>query len=83
MKTRAAVAWEAGKPLQIEMIELDGPEEGEVLLRDVCSVALLSAAAKAARSCLAWLISIWKARSKMTISSRTQCLLKTSTRLST
>jgi len=37
MKTRAAVAWEAGKPLQIEIIELDGPEEGEVLLRNVAS----------------------------------------------
>ena len=24
MKTRAAVAWEAGKPLEIEMIDLDG-----------------------------------------------------------
>ena len=33
MKTRAAVAWEAGKPLEIEMIDLDGPKAGEVLLR--------------------------------------------------
>lgn len=33
MKTRAAVAWEAGKPLQIEDLELDGPKEGEVLVR--------------------------------------------------
>jgi S-(hydroxymethyl)glutathione dehydrogenase/alcohol dehydrogenase len=37
MKTRAAVAWEAGKPLEIEEIELDGPKEGEVLLRNVAT----------------------------------------------
>ena len=37
MKTRAAVAWEAGKPLEIEEIDLDGPKEGEVLLRNVAS----------------------------------------------
>ena len=32
MKTRAAVAWEAGKPLTIETIELEGPKAGEVLV---------------------------------------------------
>ena len=32
MKTRAAVAFEAGKPLQIEMVDLEGPKEGEVLV---------------------------------------------------
>ena len=37
MKTRAAVAWEAGKPLEIEMIDLDGPQAGEVLLRNVAT----------------------------------------------
>ena len=37
MKTRAAVAWEAGKPLEIEEIDLDGPKAGEVLLRIVAS----------------------------------------------
>ena len=37
MKTRAAVAWEAGKPLEIETIEIDGPKEGEVLLRNIAS----------------------------------------------
>jgi S-(hydroxymethyl)glutathione dehydrogenase/alcohol dehydrogenase len=37
MKTRAAVAWEAGKPLEIEEIELDGPRQGEVLVRNVAS----------------------------------------------
>ncbi len=37
MKTRAAVAWEAGKPLEIEEIDLDGPKDGEVLLRNVAT----------------------------------------------
>ncbi|EBA07958.1 S-(hydroxymethyl)glutathione dehydrogenase/class III alcohol dehydrogenase [Sagittula stellata] len=35
MKTRAAVAWEANRPLEIEEIDLDGPKEGEVLIRIV------------------------------------------------
>src|SRR5580658_893608 len=33
MKSRAAVAWEAGKPLSIEEIEVEGPRAGEVLVR--------------------------------------------------
>src|SRR3990172_5480481 len=33
MKVRAAVAWEAAKPLAIEEIELEGPRRGEVLVR--------------------------------------------------
>jgi S-(hydroxymethyl)glutathione dehydrogenase/alcohol dehydrogenase len=37
MKTRAAIAWEAGKPLEIETIDLDGPKAGEVLVRNVAS----------------------------------------------
>jgi len=37
MKTRAAVAWEAGKPLSIEEIDLEGPREGEVLVRIVAT----------------------------------------------
>ncbi len=37
MKTRAAVAWEAGKPLEIEMLDLEGPKPGEVLLRNVAT----------------------------------------------
>ena len=37
MKTRAAVAWEAGKPLEIEDIDIDGPQEGEVMLRIVAT----------------------------------------------
>jgi S-(hydroxymethyl)glutathione dehydrogenase / alcohol dehydrogenase len=32
MKVRAAVAFEAGKPLQIETVDLDGPKAGEVLV---------------------------------------------------
>src|SRR5581483_11546609 len=31
MKTRAAVAFEAGKPLQIEDVDLEGPKAGEVI----------------------------------------------------
>jgi S-(hydroxymethyl)glutathione dehydrogenase/alcohol dehydrogenase len=37
MKTRAAVAWEAGKPLSIEEIDLSGPKKGEVLVRMVAT----------------------------------------------
>src|SRR5574341_1441479 len=32
MEVRAAVAFEPGKPLQIETVRLDGPKEGEVLV---------------------------------------------------
>jgi len=32
MKTRAAIAFEAGRPLEIETVELDGPRAGEVLV---------------------------------------------------
>ena len=32
MDVRAAVAWEAGKPLSIETVELEGPKAGEVLI---------------------------------------------------
>jgi S-(hydroxymethyl)glutathione dehydrogenase / alcohol dehydrogenase len=32
MKTKAAVAWQAGQPLTIENIDLDGPKSGEVLV---------------------------------------------------
>src|SRR5512141_1442101 len=32
MKTRAAVCYEAGKPLVIETVDLDGPQAGEVLI---------------------------------------------------
>jgi len=33
MKSRAAVAWEAGKPLTIEEIDVEGPRAGEVLVQ--------------------------------------------------
>ena len=32
MKTRAAVAWQAGQPLTIEDVDLEGPRDGEVLV---------------------------------------------------
>ncbi len=37
MKSRAAVAREAGKPLEIEEVEVDGPRAGEVLVRVVAT----------------------------------------------
>jgi S-(hydroxymethyl)glutathione dehydrogenase/alcohol dehydrogenase len=37
MKARAAVAWEPNKPLSIEMIDVEGPKQGEVLLKVVAS----------------------------------------------
>lgn len=37
MKTRAAVAWEPNKPLEIEEIDLEGPKQGEVLIRNVAT----------------------------------------------
>ncbi len=33
MKTKAAVVYEAGKPIEIEELELDGPKDGEVLIK--------------------------------------------------
>jgi len=33
MKTKAAVVIEPGKPIEIEELELDGPGDGEVLIR--------------------------------------------------
>jgi Zn-dependent alcohol dehydrogenase len=32
MKTRAAIAWGAGKPLTVETVDVDGPHAGEVLV---------------------------------------------------
>ncbi|HSO83466.1 S-(hydroxymethyl)glutathione dehydrogenase/class III alcohol dehydrogenase [Thiocapsa sp.] len=37
MKARAAVAWEPAKPLSIEEIDVEGPKEGEVLLKVIAS----------------------------------------------
>jgi S-(hydroxymethyl)glutathione dehydrogenase/alcohol dehydrogenase len=37
MKSRAAVAWEADKPLTIEEVDVAGPKKGEVLVRIVAT----------------------------------------------
>lgn len=37
MKTTAAIAWEAKVPLEIEEVDLQGPKEGEVLVRMVAT----------------------------------------------
>ena len=37
MKARAAVAWQADKPLTIEEIEVSGPKAGEVLVQMVAT----------------------------------------------
>ena len=37
MQTKAALAWEAGKPLEIEIIDVAGPKQGEVLVRIVAT----------------------------------------------
>jgi S-(hydroxymethyl)glutathione dehydrogenase/alcohol dehydrogenase len=37
MKSRAAVAWEAGKPLSIEEVDVAAPRAGEVLIRVVAT----------------------------------------------
>ena len=37
MKSKAAVAWEAGKPLEIEEVEVAAPGKGEVLVRMVAT----------------------------------------------
>ncbi len=37
MKARAAVAWAAGKPLEIELVDVMGPKRGEVLLHVVAT----------------------------------------------
>ena len=33
MKTCAAIAWEAGKPLAVEEVDIEGPKKGEVLVQ--------------------------------------------------
>ncbi|MFQ5699724.1 MAG: S-(hydroxymethyl)glutathione dehydrogenase/class III alcohol dehydrogenase [Myxococcota bacterium] len=37
MRMRAAVAWEAGRPLEIESVEVAAPRAGEVLIRGVAT----------------------------------------------
>jgi S-(hydroxymethyl)glutathione dehydrogenase/alcohol dehydrogenase len=32
MDTQATIAYEAGKPLEVETVQLDGPKEGKVLV---------------------------------------------------
>jgi len=35
MKTQAAIAWEPNRPLEIDLVDLEGPKDGEVLVRIV------------------------------------------------
>lgn len=37
MKTRAAVAWEAGRALSVEKVDLAGPKAGEILVRIIAT----------------------------------------------
>lgn len=37
MKSRAAIAWEANQPLELEEVEVAGPKKGEVLVRIVAT----------------------------------------------
>ncbi|MBL4824630.1 MAG: S-(hydroxymethyl)glutathione dehydrogenase/class III alcohol dehydrogenase [SAR324 cluster bacterium] len=37
MKSRAAIAWESGKPLDVDTVDLEGPKAGEVLIRNVAT----------------------------------------------
>jgi S-(hydroxymethyl)glutathione dehydrogenase/alcohol dehydrogenase len=37
MKTRAAVAWEAGQPLTVQEVDVEGPKAGEALVRIVAT----------------------------------------------
>ena len=37
MKSRAAIAWESGRPLEVDLVDLDGPKAGEVLIRNVAT----------------------------------------------
>ncbi|MEE8527894.1 MAG: S-(hydroxymethyl)glutathione dehydrogenase/class III alcohol dehydrogenase [Gammaproteobacteria bacterium] len=37
MKSRAAIAWEAAKPMEIETVEVAAPKDGEVLVRNIAT----------------------------------------------
>jgi len=37
MKSRAAIAWESGRPLEVDLVDLKGPKAGEVLIRNVAT----------------------------------------------
>ena len=58
MKTRAAVAWEAGKPLEVMEIDLEGPKEGEVLIRNVatgvCHTDAFTLSGESKKSLILW-----------------------------
>ena len=37
MNSRAAIAWESGRPLEVDLVDLEGPKAGEVLIRNVAT----------------------------------------------
>ena len=37
MKSRAAIAWESERPLEVDLVDLEGPKAGEVLIRNVAT----------------------------------------------
>ena len=37
MKSRAAIAWESGQPLEVDLVDLEAPKNGEVLIRNVAT----------------------------------------------
>ena len=55
MKVRAAVAHEASKPLEIEEVDLDGPKQGECLVRlaatGVCHTDAYTLSGKIPKAC--------------------------------
>jgi S-(hydroxymethyl)glutathione dehydrogenase/alcohol dehydrogenase len=55
MRTRAAVAFEAGKPLEVVDVELEGPKAGEVLVEvkatGICHTDWYTLSATTRRAC--------------------------------
>jgi len=55
MDVRAAVAFEAGKPLEIETVQLEGPKAGEVLVEikatGICHTDAFTCRAKIPKAC--------------------------------
>ena len=51
MKTRAAVATAPGEKLSIEEVDLDGPREGEVLVRELLPAAIPDSVRRALKDC--------------------------------
>ena len=37
MKSRAAIAWESGRELEVDLVDLEGPKAGEVLIRNIAT----------------------------------------------